>query len=404
MKRLQNNLESITDESTDSSVVVVARDGDIFYKVASTGVSYDTQFYIGSVSKHMTAYMMLVSLHEKYPEIPLGKLLDEKLDVLFQGSQLLKSIAKEWISEVSLLDLLTHRSGIEDKNLYSDDDLVAMETFSNPIDATELLKLGTFNPEKKWAYSNLNYLLTAKLIEELQNDTLDNVFEKIIKVPVGMKSSFCPVIGNYSELKATPDFTDLAPNKGTFISDKLGRAFIDMSHIVGSGGVISTSADLIKWGNYLFKVAPKEIVDVMLKDYGTSDVGRINLGLFTKDSQLGKLIYHDGHLEPFSTNFRYAPESDTMIIMLNNNEAEFEQLQYAVSSWLTEVSLDMHAEKLIWSWTKELLEENECRAFAKAYNEAYPYAEENGYGPLALIVYDSSNLSGDEVSDSDSLA
>lgn len=228
-----------------------------------------------------------------------------------------------------------------------------------------------------------------------------------------MKSSFCPVSDNYLIFKESPDFVDLAPSTGGTIEGQLGTVFVDMSHAIGSGSVISTSADLIKWGNYLFKDAPKVIRDNMLHDYGSIDSGIINLGLGVQDTpQLGKWIGHCGGIECFSSVFTYAPESDTMIIALNNNEDEFDQLMESLGSWLQEpegyvscfVSLNTQAEKLIWSWTKELLKENKSYEFAKAYNEAHPYAEENGYGPLALIVYDSSNLSGDAVSDSYSLA
>ncbi|MDX1923968.1 MAG: hypothetical protein SFT91_01880 [Rickettsiaceae bacterium] len=61
-------------------------------------------------------------------------------------------------------------------------------------------------------------------------------------------------------------------------------------------------------------------------------------------------------------------------------------------SWISEpeelVSLNMHQEKLTWSWSKKLIEDNESLKFAASYNEDHPDAEAEGYGPFALTPYD----------------
>ena len=138
MKQFQDNLEKITHESTASSTVVIVRGGKVF-KTSSKQANEDTQFYIGSVSKHMTAYMKLATLHEKYPSSPLKELLDQKLNALFPDSALLKAIGKDWIYEVSLLDLLTHRSGLSDYLDSYGDGLNVPEVLNKPIGATLLL-------------------------------------------------------------------------------------------------------------------------------------------------------------------------------------------------------------------------------------------------------------------------
>lgn len=132
MKQFQDNLEKITHESTASSTVAIVRGGKVF-KTSSKKANDDTQFYIGSVTKHMTAYMMLITLHEKYPETPLKELLDKKLNVLFPDSALLKAIGKDWISEIILLDLLTHRSGLSDYLDSYGDGLTVPEALNKPI-------------------------------------------------------------------------------------------------------------------------------------------------------------------------------------------------------------------------------------------------------------------------------
>lgn len=386
MKQFQDNLEKITHQSTASSTVAIVSGGKVF-KTSSKQANDDTQFYIGSASKHMTAYMMLATLHETYPSRPLKELLEQKLNVLFPDSALLKAIGKDWISEVSLLDLLTHRSGLSDYLDSYGDGLTVPEALNKPISAIELLKSISFDVSKKHLYSNSNYLLVGKLIEETNGDTLDHVFDHFIKLPAGMTSSFCPVANNYFALKSSTCCKNLAPN----LNEKV---FLDMSNAVGAGSVISTRDDLIKWGTYLFKSSPKIIRDAMLENYGTdSDGDIINLGLNTQGStHLGDFIGHQGDLDSFSSFFGYAPKSDTLVIILSNNKLDSNNLMESLISLISEpeelVSLNMHQEKLTWSWTQKLIEENESLKFAASYNEDHPDAEAAGYGPFALTPYD----------------
>lgn len=387
MKQFQNNLEKITHESTAGSTVAFVRGGKVF-KASSKQVNDETQFYIGSASKHMTAYMLLATLHEKYLGVPLEELLAKKLSILFPESALLKAIGKDWISEVSLLDLLTHRSGLSDYLDSYGDGLTVPESLNKPISSIELLGSISFDVSKKHLYSNSNYLLVGKLIEEINGHTLDHVFDRLIKLPAAMTSSFCPVSKNYFALKSSTCCKNLAPN----LNEKV---FLDMSNAVGAGSVISTRDDLIKWGNYLFKAAPKVIRDTMLKNYGTdSDGDIINLGLNTQIStHLGDFIGHQGDLDSFSSFFGYAPNRDTLVIILSNNKADSNNLMESLISWISEpdeelLSLNMHQEKLTWSWTKKLIEENESLKFSASYNKAHPDAEAQGYGPFALVPYD----------------
>jgi CubicO group peptidase (beta-lactamase class C family) len=391
MKRFLDNLEKITHESTASSTVAIVRGGKVF-KTSSKQVSDDTQFYIGSASKHMTAYMMLATLHEKYPGTPLQELLAKKLNVLFRNSALLKAIGKDWISEVSLLDLLTHRSGLSDYLDSYGDGLTVPEALNKPIGATLLLKSISFDASKKHLYSNSNYLLVGKLIEETNGDTLDRVFDRLIKLRARMTSSFCPVAKNYFALKSSACCKNLAPN----LNEKV---FLDMSNALGAGSVISTRDDLIQWGTYLFKSSPKVIRDAMLENYGTDSDGEIiNLGLNTQIStHLGDFIGHQGDIDSFSSFFGYAPKSDTLVIILSNNKLDSNNLMESLISWISEpeelASLNIHQEKLTWSWTKRLIEENELLKFAASYNEAHPEAEVAGYGPFSHMLYNDEVLS-----------
>lgn len=118
----------------------------------------------------------------------------------------------------------------------------------------------------------------------------------------------------------------------------------------------------------------------------------INLGLNTQIStHLGDFIGHQGDLDSFSSFFGYAPKSDALVIILSNNKLDSNNLMESLISWISEpeelVSLNMHQEKLTWSWSKKLIEDNESLKFAASYNEDHPDAEASGYGPFSLVLY-----------------
>lgn len=77
------------------------------------------------------------------------------------------SIGKDWISEVSLLALLTNRSGLSYYLDSYDDGLTVPKSLNKPISSIELLGSISFDVTKKHLYSNSNYLLVGKLIEEI---------------------------------------------------------------------------------------------------------------------------------------------------------------------------------------------------------------------------------------------
>ena len=263
----------------------------------------------------------------------------------------------------------------------------------------KLLKSISFNPEKAYLYSNSNYLLAGKLLEELHHDTFDHVFEKLIKAPAGMQLSFAPVIDNYFSLKELPYFSHLTHNSGLHLGNQK-YSFIDMANAVGTGNIVSTANDLARWGAYLTSKASKEITTLMFDNYGLDDDGDIvNLGLTTSDTDhLGDFISWKGGQDSYASVFGWAPKSNTFIIILSNDMADqdrpntdFNRLMDSFISWISEpeelVSLNMHQEKLTWSWTKKLIEENESLKFAASYKEAHPEAEASGYGPFSLVLY-----------------
>ncbi|MEM8629349.1 MAG: serine hydrolase domain-containing protein [Chlamydiota bacterium] len=296
---------------------------------ATPGVDENTQFYIGAISTNMTAYMLLMTLREVYPQEEWEKLLQVPLPQLFPKSPFLKKLGKSWINEITLLDLLTHRSGLSNYLEAYGDEFALAKGWNHPMDPVTLLQSISFDRAKKELYSNSNYLLLGKLIEEMQGESFDLVFARLIQTPARMRSSFAPIAGNYFAFQQQARFSRLAPDRDPIVC-------LDMSNALGAGNVISTVADLKRWAHYLLDEAPREIVDLMLKDYGRDADGEIiNLGFGTVDTCSGPFVGHQGSLDSYATFFGFFLESRLLVIACSNKESDFEQVMEILVDQIT---------------------------------------------------------------------
>ncbi len=136
MNELKTELSSL--DLGGSIVTVSGKKYNFSY--SGPGIEQESQFYIGSLTKQMTAFMLLKVLQEQFPEKDLSKLLDQNILTLFPGSKFLNEIDRHWLSKISLLDLLTHRSGLPDYIDYYANDIKNPELLNSPINSIEILQ------------------------------------------------------------------------------------------------------------------------------------------------------------------------------------------------------------------------------------------------------------------------
>ncbi|MCW8400401.1 beta-lactamase family protein [Legionella sp. PATHC038] len=310
----------------DSVITVSSRYGTFSY--SGQNVTDQSQFYIGSLTKHMTAYMLLSSLKKKYAHRDLTQMLEQKITLLFPDSTFLKNVNRPWVSEITLLDLLTHRSGLSDYIDYYQSELMQPQALNNPINPVEIMQSVHFNSEKRYHYSNTNYLLLANLLEELEQSSFEDIFHKLIKEPSDMTFSSAPVKDNYTALKEDSRFSKLVTNLNSEI-------FIDMNNAVGIGNIISSSADLVKWNNYFYAKAESVLRSIMLKNYFKDQDGNWeHLSLSTELTSLGPLIAFQGGQDSYHSFLGYLPHYQITIVILSNNVEDFKKLMKILDDFL----------------------------------------------------------------------
>ncbi len=326
MKNLQSRLEKIQ-PILNGSIILIDNEKENF-SYSSNNVFNQSQFYIGSLTKQFTAFIFLNLLHKKHPSEKLEKLLNRKLSEEFPDSGILKSFDKSWLDEISLLDLLTHRSGLSDYIAAYEFQLKQPELLNKAIDPKSILHAVNFDSEKKYHYSNTNYFLLGKLIEEMQGEDFDQLFNALIKIPAKMDFSYAPIQDNFHKFVQENRFQNL-------VADINNNIFINMANAIGTGNIISCSEDLLRWNKYLHSESNTEIRKIMLKEYFLDeDEDIVNLGLTTTQTNFGPLIGFQGEQDSYHSFLGYLPNHQLQIVILSNNEKDFKELMEIFTHFL----------------------------------------------------------------------
>ena len=194
-------------------------------------VTPTTMFGIGSVTKQFTCSAALLLQQ------------DGKLSMSDKVAKYVPSATRA--NDITLLDLGQHVSGYRD--YYPLDFVVPEMARPEPTD-TVIARYASrpldFEPRSRWSYSNTNFLILGKAIEQASGKDVATVFRERIFGPVGMtRTAFDRVPGDTNTASgytsyALADPTPVAPE---------GQGWIG-----AAGAIWSTPTDLLAWDLALF--------------------------------------------------------------------------------------------------------------------------------------------------------
>jgi len=278
-----------------------------------TSMTHDRQFYIGSLTKMMTAVVTLQLASEKRIDLSdkIGKFLPKE----YQGR-----IANA--ESATIRDLLRNSSGIPD---YLDGEFFFQLVGRDPQHGwrnVELLSLiadreAYFEPGKNYAPSNSNFILLGVMIEAVEGDHIEAVFNRRIFEPAEMiNTSF----GRYPRPASLARGFDDADGDGQLedVTD------YDVGDQLADGGVISTAEDMVKFARALFVngvlLGPNALERATTDTVFAGD-GSYGYGLMIGSSDWGPVWGHDGIYFGYSAEFSWFPEQDTVVVFLANGRA-----------------------------------------------------------------------------------
>ena len=263
-------------------------------KLLNVDYNKDTKYQIASVTKMVTAILALklierdkLSLETKlagfFPEIPNSE-------------------------KITIKNMLGHTSGLGNFAIRNGAIWVIDKVDEKEI-LEEIKNQGvSFEPNEKVVYSNSAYILLRKIVEQKYGKPYDEIVQKEIAEPLGLKN-FASVESNPTNIFKSYQFKE----KWTEIKD------IEYNNVIGVGDIASSTKDMNVLINRLFqnKILKKETLELMKPLVGKEDWGR-GLALFPFDEHL--FFGHNGDVLGSHSRLIYNPKDRISIAYSTNGE------------------------------------------------------------------------------------
>ncbi|MDT0301936.1 serine hydrolase domain-containing protein [Streptomonospora wellingtoniae] len=306
------------------AAVAVVRDGETVFEAGygedSRGepLTEHSRLRIGSVSKSFTAFAALRLADEGRLDLdaPVGRYLP---DVGFGRA-------------ITVRQLLAHTSGLPNPTIVGPADTLE-EGAARTRDWTTVTEPGT-----DYAYSNANYWLAARVVEEASGRPFDDYLADRVFAPLGMDETV--------NATTTGDHVDgLADGYVTAYGTVLPAAGAEEMNS-GAGGVVSTAHDMASWlamqqrggvGPGGRRLLPEELI----RQSHTPQRNAERSGLGWKRSSPGiapARISHSGITSGFNAQQDLVPSSGYGVAVLLNSFTPSREQAYEISSGIIDLT------------------------------------------------------------------
>ena len=270
-------------------------------------ITPETIFESGSVAKQFVAATLL--LLEQSGRLSLDDALRRHLPEL-----------PAWADSITLRQMLGHTSGLRDQ-------WTLFEIQGRPLGAVahklgDVLELArrqqrlNFTPGTQWMYSNMGYILAGLVVQRASGDSLAALSRRLLFEPLAL-----------TRTGWRTDFRTVVPGRAQAYSPGSNGGYtLDMpfSFAYGSGGMLTTVADWLRWNDLLTAdrvgrpgTARLMATALTLPDGRSTGYG---LGLTTTRATagLGEEIGHGGATAGYRTYLARYPESGVSVAVLCN--------------------------------------------------------------------------------------
>ena len=296
VERMQQVVQPYADAQMFMGSVLVAQHGKVLFSKSYGWADAEwnipntstTRFQIASVTKQFTAAAILL-LEER------GKLKTED-----PVRKYLPDAPAEW-DRITIYNLLTMTSGIAgDAAKYEPGPPDRLVFRDEPLD---------FQPGEKWDYTNESYMVLGYLVEKISGQSYpDFLMENIFK-PLGMNDS-----GPNSNVAIIPH------RAAGYWPGADGMENAERPNFTGaglaSGGIYSTTEDLLRWENGLF--GGKLLTPALLRKMTTPFKNDYACGLYVHRVNGRVLIDYDGNNIGYNAQIAYYPDDGLAVIVLAN--------------------------------------------------------------------------------------
>jgi len=261
-----------------------------------------TQLRIASVSKTMTSAALL-------------KLSEDNLIDLDAAVQTYVPSFPKKEYPITVRQLAGHLGGIKNYNGKSWDEIFIQKHYPTLTAATSLFKEAPLavKPGTKFRYSSYGYMLLGAVIENVSGKSYLDYLNSNFWKPLNMLSTY----GDIS------DSVMINKSKFYYLSGEEAIPY-NLSYSYSTGGLLSTSEDLVKFASALIsenKLLRKDLKESLFTTQFTDNNIATNYGLgwyLTKDKLGQEIYYHTGELPSSGSIIFIHPKTETTIAILAN--------------------------------------------------------------------------------------
>lgn len=261
----------------------------------------ETYFRIASISKPITATI-------------LGRLWEDGMLDIDESLYTYVPDFPRKAYDFSLRQLATHRAGIRHykKSEKESKELLSIEQGLSIFNKSKLL----FEPGSQYNYSSYGYNLLGHAMERATNMSFEELLSTYISQPLGMDHTIADK-GSYEDLNSSGFFT--SNGKGKIKEAQAVNMYLKLP----SGGMLSTSEDLVRLGNaYIFgRILDEETQVQMLENLPLPSGKKVGYGMgwgISKDKEGRTFISHTGGNTGSVCRLIVYPEQKLSIAVVSN--------------------------------------------------------------------------------------
>jgi len=297
-----------------SGSILVARDGEILLSKGYNFANWElkvpnsalTKYRISSITKPFTATMVMMLAEEGLLDLE-GRLCAH-----------LPDCPDTW-QEITILNLLTHTSGVPDYTTLPGAD----EASRDPHSVTSVVNSFIdepldFSPGLTYQYSNSNYILLGAVIEQASGNRYDQFLERAILNPLDIEDT-----GMEYQEEILKDRAAGYQIQGRVL---VNAPYLDMSNAYAAAGMYSTVGDLYVFdqaltNGQLLNLENQELMYSPIQAADGSGSG-YGLGWQLSESNGHRRVGHSGGINGFRVFLGRYLEDGVTIILLSNIQTE----------------------------------------------------------------------------------
>lgn len=299
-----------------NGTILVKKGGKIIYKNAFGYANrawdilntIDSKFLIGSIGKPFTAFMTLILVN------------DGLIDLNATINDYIPEYSGPAKNKATIHQLLTHTSGIPDHGAVPNYSKKRVRWIYNSDQYLQLInEVGPkFEPGTAFQYSGIAYNILAIICEKVTKKDFADLLKERIFIPLGMNDT-------KHDKNLDIDTKRADGYEYHLLEGYMNPSYLEMCHVKGSGGILSTVEDLAKFSDECFKTQKllskdlyKKIFTPYIKDWQYYGYGWWITNRVVNGDSL-TLISHGGSTDGYKAYLTRIVQDSTDIILLQNN-------------------------------------------------------------------------------------